>query len=200
MLLCALVWSLWPSWLLSLAFPDTLISASWLTRTTETRALMSRSSTFLLRYRLASRQITRGRAPLLPLTCSGCLSVSRSVEAGCILQDSGSISLTFYVALLKQGLLCWHTLAIWNQFYMVLLIVMFTLLFVSFPCLVLKQFKPGRFYLYCNSIFFIISFFSPFLFKHNFLLIHTCKQMVEVCISFDDECVSESSILRKTNY
>ena len=103
-------------------------------------------SCFCLRCGLASRQITKGRAPLLPLTCSGSLPVSWSVEADCILQDFGSIPLQFYIVLLKQILLCWHTLAIWDRFWMVLLTVMFTWLFVSFLPLVLKQLKPGGFY------------------------------------------------------
>ena len=62
-----------------------------------------------LGYGLAPRLIIRGRAPILPLQCSVNLSVSSRVDACCILQDFGSFLLQFYVALLKQGLLCWHS-------------------------------------------------------------------------------------------
>lgn len=160
-------------------------------------------SCFCFRCGLAPRQITEGRAPLLPLTSSGSLPASWSVEANCILQDFGSISLQFYIVLLKQILLCWHTLAIWDRFGMVLLTVLFTLLFVSFLPLVLKQLKPGGFHPqykrpppFLPSLppfffpsFLCVSLFS-LLFKHNFLLIHMCRQVPEVFIRFDgDECV-----------
>lgn len=65
---------------------------------------------------LALRPITRPRTYVPPLTCSGSLGISWSVGADCFLWDFGSIFLEFYVMLLKQGRLCWHTLAIWERF------------------------------------------------------------------------------------
>lgn len=73
-----------------------------------------------------------------------------------------------------------------------------------FP-LVLKQFRPGRVCPHCNKHLFLCISAHPspnsFFFTPSLLLTCTCRQIAEVCIrTGDDECISESSVLRETLY
>lgn len=121
---------------------------------------------------LASRNIPRPRAPVIPLTSSGRLWISWSVGADCTHWDFGSIFLEFYVVLLKQGLLCWHTLAIWERFGRCYWQPCLHCC-LSFLPLVLKQFRAERF---CwHWVEDPLSFFSHFPFLHNLLLICRCR-------------------------
>lgn len=135
-----------PPWLTLFAFPD--IFPVW---NEDGHPVVS---AFFPRCGPAPRQIVRSRDLIFSLTCSGSLFVSWIVEANCILCDVGSILLWFYVALLQQGLLCWHTLPYGNDFGW----------YGWQPCLhcclcvppcpprpVLKQFRPGRFYPHCSK-------------------------------------------------
>ena len=96
-------------------------------------------------------------------------------------------------------------IAIWERFWMVLLTAVFTLLFVCTPLSPPTQFgnKSGlgeSIHTAVNIVFFLLPSAS-FFFEHNSCLICMCRQIVEVCITTgNDDCVSESSVLRKTRY
>lgn len=121
---------------------------------------------------LVPRRITRPRAPVLPLTCSGRLWISRSVGADCIHCDSGSIFLDFYVMLLKQGPLCWYTLAIWEQFGRYYWQPRLHCC-LSFLPLVLKPFRAERFCWHWVEA--PLSSFSHFPSLNNLLLLRRCR-------------------------
>lgn len=151
-----------------------------------------------LRCGLSLRLIIRGRAPIFPFVCSGNLSVSSREDASCNLQIWAASFCNFTLHYLNRDCFV-DTLAIWERWWMILLTVMFTLLFVSFfPCSTTLQAQEILSTLQKASFSFSL-FFTPLLFKHNLLLIYMCSQIAEVWLRMDDgEHISESSILGHT--
>lgn len=158
------IWSLLPWWLLPFAFPDALLtSASCLRCTCERHGQATTVLCLYLRCGLAPRLIMgQSTHSSPPQVFRGSLSVSSRVDANCLLHDFGRFLLHFMSCGLNRDCLV-DTVAIWEGLRMVLLIVMFTLMLVSFYPLVLQHFSPRGAIYTAKSIVFFLSFSSfPF--------------------------------------